>query len=145
MPPKASGMRTPGRGSAISAQKQTTWFNLYARLQVRQDILQQYQTTSPVTAAILVQRSGWDIIPCVPQSLATTGPKACELLDRAIPGRQPMNGVGTRPLVCTQELPASALPARALDQMLHHSDRPWTHVRRNPTPRTLERGLTERM
>ena len=68
-----------------------------------------------ITTISLVAEQSWfslavGSIPCIPQAFASIGPKGQKIAGSGHPTRQSMNCVGTRPLVCTQELPASGLP-----------------------------------
>jgi hypothetical protein len=64
--------------------------------------------------SLVVEQSWFSLavgsIPCIPQAFASIGSKDSKIAGSGHPIRQPMNGVGTRPLVCTQELPASDVP-----------------------------------
>jgi hypothetical protein len=53
-----------------------------------------------------------------------------------------MNSVGIRPLVCTQELPASRLTLVRLTRCYTTADRPWIHVNSIPRHKS-SRGKTE--
>lgn len=67
-----------------------------------------------MTFSVVVGQSWFSLavksIPCIPQSFAFIGSKYSKIAGLGHPTRQFVNGVGTRPLVCTQELPASGLP-----------------------------------
>jgi hypothetical protein len=66
-----------------------------------------------MTISVVVEQSWFSLavgsIPCIPQAWASIGSEGSKIAGSDHPTRQPMNGVGTRPLVCTQELPASGL------------------------------------